>query len=232
MNTVTTSRTAPIMSVAVILTLCLAMGGCIGCCTPSVYHGPASSLDVRVTVLDLDEKPGDGRVPVVVQFLYSGNPVQIDPGITVTCNGVTMAWSAAFFGHIERIPLQQAKGIYEIVHREGRFISTARAVVPERPVFKAPTIAGATIPRSTNFTIRYVADGGNAVLGRASDARTNVSSSQMDDGSHDGLDVSGFAPGPGRLSITRTLETPLPTTGFLSAQAIFEMNTSIAITWQ
>jgi hypothetical protein len=30
--------------------------------------------------------------------------------------------------------------------------------------------------------------------------------SQPDDGTHDGLDVSGFSAGPGMLSITRTLE--------------------------
>jgi hypothetical protein len=53
----------------VLAAVLLSLEGYIGCCTPSVYHGPASALDVRITVLDLDENPGNGKVLTVVQFL-------------------------------------------------------------------------------------------------------------------------------------------------------------------
>lgn len=217
---------------AVLVALCATMEGCVGCCTPSIYHGPASGLDVRITVLDLDEKPGDGKVLTVVQFLFSGNPVQIDPGITVQCNGITMSWYGSFYGHAERIPQQPAKGSYAITYKDAGIISTARVTVPERPVFAAPTIAGATLSRSDKFTIRYVAGSGNTVLGRASDASRNVSNSQVDDGSLDGLDVSGFDPGPGKLSITRTQEWSVDDTGFHSVDATFSMNRQVPVTWR
>jgi hypothetical protein len=196
-----------------------------------VYHGPASGLDVRITVLDLDENPGDGKVLTVVQFLFSGNPVQIDPAITVQCNGIVMSWYGSFYGHAERIPQQPSKGSYAITYKDAGIISNARVTVPERPVFAAPTIAGASLPRSNKFTIRYVSGAGNSVLGRASDAAGNVSSSQVDDGSVDGLDVSGFKAGPGMLSITRTQEWSVEGSGFHSVDATYSINKQIRVTW-
>lgn len=216
---------------ALLLLLCLALEGCIGCCTPSVYHGPASSLDVLITIMDLDEDPGDGSVPIAVQFLYTGNPVQIDKGISITCNGIAMPWRPTFNCYLERIPRQAAKDVYEFVYTDRGIKSTVRATVPERPRFSTPTAAGATLPRSSQFTIRYAAGGGTSLIGRASDATKSVSSSQIDDGTHDGLDVSGFAAGPGKLSITRTLEWTVPAIGFQSATITYDTNTTIAIIW-
>lgn len=215
----------------VLVALCLSLEGCVGCCTPSIYHGPASGLDVRITVLDLDETPGDGKVLTVVQFLFSGNPVQIDPAITVQCNGITMSWYGSFYGHAERIPQQPAKGSYAITYKDAGIISNARVAVPDRPAFGAPTIAGASLRRSNKFTIRYVSGAGNTVLGRASDASGSVSSSQVDDGTIDGLDVSGFTPGPGTLSITRTQEWSVEGTGFHSVDATYSTNKQIPVSW-
>ena len=217
---------------AVLVALCLSLEGCVGCCTPSIYHGPASGLDVRITVLDLDENPGDGKVLTVIQFLFSGNPVQIDPGITVQCNGITMSWYGSFYGHAERIPQQPAKGSYAITYKDAGIISSARVTVPERPAFAAPTIAGAALQRSNKFTIRYVSGAGNTVLGRASDASGSVSSSQVDDGTVDGLDVSGFTPGPGTLSITRPQEWSVEGTGFHSVDATYSTKKQIPVTWR
>ena len=219
-------------AIAVVVALCLSLEGCVGCCTLSLYHGPASALDVRITVLDLDENPGDGLVPVIVQFMYNGNPVQIDPGINVQCNGVAMPWSGAFYGHAERVPMQPPHGKYTIEFTSAGLVSNARVTAPERPVFKSPTIAGATLSRSNNFTIHYVSGGGNSVLGRASDAARSAGNSQVDDGTHDGLDVSGFSPGPGKLSITRIQDLLPSGTGFHSAEAVYNVNRQIAVTWR
>jgi hypothetical protein len=109
--------------------------------------------------------------------------------------------------------------------------TTANVTVPPRPVFALPTVSGALLARTTGFTIHYVAGSGIMVRGNASDATNSKNDSRADDGTHDGLDVSGFTAGPGMLSITRTLEGILTGTGFLSAATHYETNKQIAVTW-
>jgi hypothetical protein len=103
---------------------------------------------------------------------------------------------------------------------------------PPRPVFSAPTTAGATLARTSGFTIHYVAGTGTAVIGDASDGTHSLNNSQPDNGAFTGLDVSGFNAGPGTLSIQREIQNPITGTGFHSAAEKYFVTKMVAITWQ
>jgi hypothetical protein len=211
--------------------LCLSLAGCTGCQQPSTVDAAASALDVKISVLDIAEVPSDGKVIVVMQFFQGSSTVELASSITVKCNGVTLPWNGLMFGHAERIPIQPVGGTYSCTFTRGGVTTTAHVTVPPRPVFMAPTLAGAFLARSGSFTIHYVPGPGTSVRGGANDASNAANNSQPDDGTHDGLDVSAFVPGPGTLSITRTLEGALSGTGFASAKTKYDTNTTIAISW-
>jgi hypothetical protein len=217
--------------VVVVMLLGLCLAGCSGCQSPSVVDAPASNVDVKISVLDIAEVPSDGKVIVVMQFFQNGNVVEMSSNISLSCNGTALSWNGLLAGHAERIPIQPVGGTYSCIFSRGGVNTIANVTVPPRPVFAAPTVSGASLTRTSSFTIHYVAGTGTSVRGDASDATNSKNNSQPDDGTHDGLDVSGFAAGPGTLSITRTLEGILSGTGFLSAKSHYETNKQITITW-
>ncbi len=208
------------------------LAGCSGCQSPGVVDVPASNIDVKISVLDIAEVPSDGKVIVVMQFFQGGTVVQVSSNVALTCNGVALTWNALLSGHAERVPIQPVGGTYVCQYSRGGVNTTASVTVPPRPVFVTPTIAGATLARNNNFTIHYAAGTGTSVRGDASDGPNSKNNSQPDDGTHDGLDVSGFSAGPGTLSVTRVLEGTLTGTGFLSAKTHYDTNKQINITWQ
>jgi hypothetical protein len=221
-----------LLSGTMVILLSAYIAGCSGCQSPPIIDAPASNVDVKISVLDVAEVPSDGKVIVVMQFFQNGKVVQMGSNVALSCNGVALTWNGLVVGHAERIPLQPVGGTYACRFSRGGVNTDANVTVPPRPVFAAPTIAGATLARSSSFTIHYVAGTGTSVRGDASDATNSKNNSQPDDGTHDGLDVSGFSPGPGTLSITRTLEGTLTGTGFLSARTQYDTNKQINITWQ
>jgi hypothetical protein len=213
----------------IVLGMCVA--GCTGCQAPTTVDAPASAVEVKISVLDVAEVPSDGKVIVVMQFFQNGSVVEMSSNITLSCNGIPLSWNGLLGGHAERIPIQPVGGTYACRFSRGGVNTSANVTVPPRPVFALPTVAGALLTRTSSFTIHYVAGGGSSVRGNASDATNSKNDSQADDGTHDGLDVSGFAAGPGMLSITRTLEGILSGTGFLSARTHYDTNKQITITW-
>ena len=220
-------------SVARFLLLGVLLAGFVGCEPQPVVNEPASNLDVIFSVLDIDETPSDGKVIVVMQLLQNGKAVQITSNASTFCNGVALPYNGLLFGYAERVPIVPVGGAYNFRYSRNGVNTDVSITVPPRPVFSAPTVAGAALARSNSFTIRYVAGTGSSVRGDASDANNHSkNNSQPDDGTHDGLDVSGFTVGAGTLSITRLLESPIGGTGFLSAKRRFETNKTIAITWQ
>jgi len=167
-----------------------------------------------------------------MQLLQNGKVVQVT-NATTSCNGVALPYNGLLFGYAERVPIVPVGGTYNFRYSRNGVNTDVSTTVPPRPVFAAPTIAGAALPRSNSFTIHYVAGTGASVRGSANDAANHAANnSQPDDGTHDGLNVSGFTPGPGTLGITRLLESPMGGTGFLSAKRRFETNKTINITWQ
>lgn len=207
-------------------------GGCSGCQSPSTVDAPASNLDVKFNVLDISETPSDGKVIVVVQYSQGGTAVKVASNATTSCNGVTLTYNDLLFGYAERVPQVAVGGNYNFRHSRTGVNTDVSVPVPPRPVFAAPTVAGSTLARTNNFTIHYVAGTGTSIRGNASDPTNSKNNTQPDDGTHDGLDVSGFNAGTGTLGITRVLENPISGTGFLSAAKKFETNKTINITWQ
>jgi len=222
-------RVVLIGMIVIVLGMCIA--GCSGCQAPTTVDAPASTVEVKISVLDIAEVPSDGKVIVVMQFFQNGNIVQMSSNIALSCNGTPLSWNGLLGGHAERVPIQPVGGTYACRFSRGGVITTANVTVPPRPVFSLPTVSGALLSRTSSFTIHYVPGSGTSVRGNASDATNSKNDSQADDGTHDGLDVSGFAAGPGMLSITRTLEGVLTGTGFLSATNHYETNKQITITW-
>lgn len=219
-------------SVACLFLLGVLLAGFAGCEPQPVVNEPASNLDVIFSVLDIDETPSDGKVIVVMQLLQNGKAVQITSNASTFCNGVALPYNGLLFGYAERVPIVPVAGTYNFRYSRNGVNTDVSITVPPRPVFAAPTVAGAALPRTNSFTIHYVAGTGTSVRGDASAGTNSQNNSQPDDGTHDGLNVSGFAAGPGTLSITRLLESPIGGTGFLSAKRRFETNKTIAITWQ
>jgi hypothetical protein len=201
------------------------------CNPPPTVNIPASELGIKVNVLDVSESPSDGKVPVIVQFLSEGKFVRLGSSATVTCNGVTLKEDA--LGHTERVPIQPTGGTYSVEHKRSGFTTTVQVTVPPRPVFRSPTVAGASIARTSHLVIHYAPGGGTSVRGNASDGTTSRNNSQPDDGTHEGLDVSGFNAGPGRLSLTRNLTDTQHSGGggFASVQSVFTRGRHIDITW-
>lgn len=228
-------RTGGIGNVVVMGMMVIMLGicgaGCTGCQAPATVDAPASAVNLKISVLDIAEMPSDGKVIVVMQFFQNGTVVEMAPNITLSCNGTPLTWNGLLGGHAERVPIQAVGGTYACTFSRGGVNTTATVTVPPRPVFVLPTISGALLARTGSFTIHYVAGSGISVRGNASDATNSKNDSQPDDGTHDGLDVSGFVAGPGMLSITRTLEGILSGTGFLSAASHYETNKQVAITW-
>lgn len=225
------SKRVLLVSITLMLIGLVLFAGCSGCQSPAVVDEPASNLDVNFAVLDITETPSDGKVIVVMQLLKNGNVVQFASNASATCNGVVLTYNVLTTGYAERVPLLTGGGTYNFRYSRNGVNTDVSIPVTPRPVFAAPTVQGATLTRTTNFTIHYVAGTGASVRGDASDGTNSKNNSQPDDGTHDGLDVSGFNAGPGTLSITRNLESPILGTGFHSAKNKFSTNKTVNITW-
>lgn len=206
--------------------------GCNGCQNPQTVSAPASGLDVTLAISDITENPSDGKVLIVMQFLQNGNVVQLASDAATSCNGVALTYNGLLNGNAGRVPLVAAGGTYVFSHVRSGVTTNVTITVPPRPVFSPPTVDGATLARTNNFTIHYVAGSGVAVFGGAGDGTHNVNNSQADNGMFVGLDVSGFNAGPGSLTIQRELQNSVSGTGFHSATERFYITKAASITWQ
>jgi hypothetical protein len=200
------------------------------CNPPETVDKPASDLDVKAHVIDIEENPSDGKVAVVMQFFFDGKYVKLAGNAVMTCNGETLTDDG--LGYAARVPQQPVGGTYTFQHSRGGVNTTAVVTVPARPVFSPPTVEGATITRTNNLTVFYIPDNGKSVRGRAGDGTNSTDNSQDDDGTHEGLDVSGFNAGSGTLGLTREYEDPINATGFHSAERNYTTSKRVNVTWQ
>ena len=199
------------------------------CPPPAVVDEPASNLTATVTVVDVDETPSDGKVPIVIQFFKAGKYVQLASGATVTCNGVNLPLGG--LGYAERVPIVAPGGSYNCLHSRAAVNSPINITVPARPVITAPA-AGSTVTRSNNLTINYAADGGSGIRGGGGTSSTSQGHDlQNDTGTYTGLDVSGLGAGPGTVYITREFTSNIPGTGFISVELKYSSSKSINVTW-
>jgi hypothetical protein len=204
-----------------------------GCEPAPIVDVAAADLDVRVSLLDLEEVPTDGNVLATMQFFQGGDDVELSSGTSLTCNGVALPYNGLIFAHAGRVPLVAEGGTYEFVHSRSGVDTTLSLTVPARPVLVAPTDEGATVAIAADLTISYTAGAGAAVRGSAGDDATGIGGEeQPDDGSYEGFDVTDLVPGAGSLGITRIFRDTPSGTGFASAQTTYESGASVDVTWQ
>lgn len=199
------------------------------CNPPPVVDQPASDLDVKIAVLDVDESPSDGKVIVAVQFFSNGKYVELGDNVTVKCNDVLMPWNG-LLGYAGRVPMVQAGGTYVCVHERNGQTSTITVLAPARPVFVSP-VEGATVSRSSSLTITYTSGSGTGVRGGASDSATSFSANVQPDNGTYTLDASSMHAGPGTISLTRELTFTPAGSGFHSVEVSYSSGSEIAITW-
>jgi hypothetical protein len=211
--------------------LLLGLAAFIACQPPATVDEPASALAVKLTVIDTEATPSDGKVPVVMQFFSGGKYVKLASNAAVSCNGVTLTDHG--IGFAERVPIQPPGGVYTFQHSRGGVNTTVSITVPPRPVITSPT-AGASVPRTSSLTINYVAGSGTGIRGSAGDASTGKSGNvQPDNGAYTGLDVSTFQAGAGRVGINREFENiHAGGSGFASVESKYTSGSDINVTWQ
>ena len=202
------------------------------CPPPAVVDEPASNLTIKISVLDIESPPSDGKVAMVVQFFSGGKYVQLAANATVTCNGINLPLGG--LGYAERVPLVGPGGTYHFVHSRGGVNSQVNVTVPSRPVITSPA-AGAHVPISNSLTITYVADGGTGIGASAGDGSTGVGTGtvlQPDNGSFTGFDVSALHAGAGSIGITRQFINNIPGTGFAAAEVTYQCGSpQTNVTW-
>jgi hypothetical protein len=202
------------------------------CEKPAVVDLPASALTTTITVIDTDDSPSDGKVPIVVQFFSAGKQVELAGNATVSCNGVAMGWTGGLLGYGERVPMVPAGGNYACVHHRNGVNATVNIAAPARPVITSPS-SGANVARSNSLTIQYVPDGGTKVSASAGDGSKGLGGNdQADTGTYTGFDVTTLAAGPGSLGLTRDLTLAPGGTGFQSAKIAYSSGADITVTWQ
>jgi hypothetical protein len=207
----------------------------LGCTPAPVVNVSPSALDARITVVDHEPNPSDGKVVITVQFFSNGQFVQ-PAGAVVTANGTSLPFNGGI-GYVDRVPMVAAGGTYTIVHAAGGTSTTIAAVTaPQRPVITTPS-AGAVLSRgSTN--IAYVAGTGTHVSGQARGTRAGSGSvsatanDQPDDGSYGPITTTVFDAGAGTLSLTRVLVSSPAGSGFNSVQVTYNVGNRVAVTWQ
>lgn len=201
-----------------------------GCKPTPTVDLPAFALDVTITVMDGSQKTSDNKVPVVVQCYSEGQVVRLAGNATVSCNGVAMPWMD-LVGYAARIPMVAEGNAYNCIHLRNGATTTAKVIVPPRPVIISPT-QGALVTRSNSLTIKYVPGSGNIVRCSAGNISSGLlGKDQSDTGTYGGFDVSSLKAGPGSIGLTRGLTFAPAGTGFKSVQIKYSTGTSINVTW-
>jgi len=202
-----------------------------GCEEPALYDGPASDLEVQITILD--DQYGYSDVPVLAVFHYSGKMVQIGSSAQVTCNGVELKWTG--LAHGARVSRLAVGGKYIFNYSWNGTTTTIEITVPAPPVVTSPT-NNSTVTRTNNLSITYVAGNGVGVRGSYSDGSTAIGGSpglQPDNGIYTGIDGTELKPGPGSVGVTREYNQTVPNSGFKSAEYTYDTSSaSVKIIFQ
>lgn len=195
------------------------------CNPPATVDQPAANLDLTVTVIDTGSQPA-----IVAQFLLNGSLVQFGGNVSVTCNGVALVWNG--LGYAGNVPVVPSGGTYTLVYTRNGSSTSMALIAPPHPTVTSPG-SGATVARSTNLTITYVADGGSGIRGGAGDSSTGLGgNSEPDTGTYTGLNVSQLHAGPGSVNITRDFSPTVNGTGFKSAKGKISVNSAeVPVTW-
>ncbi|HWU85941.1 MAG TPA: hypothetical protein VN253_01620 [Kofleriaceae bacterium] len=208
-----------------------AVGVMEGCrCTPTVtIDEPAASLEVKATFLDVDETPRDGRQPVTAQFFQGGKLVELARDAAVACNGVPLSWNG--LGYTARVPLVAPGAAYTVLHVRGGMTTRMSVTVPPRPAITTPA-AGATVLRSTSFSIIYPPGGGTSVRPGVTGAAGSLTGVAQADTGTATIDASGVGVGAGSVWLTRDIESAVAGTGFALARFTYSTGHAQNVIWQ
>jgi hypothetical protein len=209
-------------------------------CQPTIVtltEPQPSILDVKVTVMDYDPIPWDGKVAVIMKFTDSGKPVHLQGYILVTCNGNVLPFEQFWQSYADRVPLQPVDGTYHFEYTVKDQHCAVDVKVPPRPVITSPAAGppnqGPMVVIRNNLTIRYVPGNGIGVNVSAGDGKTGLGGPGMkaDNGLYDGFDVTALQSGPGRLGVTRRYEYSKSGTSFKSAVVNYSSSADLNVTW-
>jgi len=203
--------------------------------TPPASSGldaPGSSLAVKITINDLTATPSDGRVPVIMQFLTNGSPVQLADNATVTANRDVLTWNGDVSGYAGRVAPINRVYYWDFKHTRNGVKSEVLVdmQLPYRPVILSPT-AGARVTRSSNLPVTYVPGGGIGVRCYADDGSTTLAGTVQPDNGTCSLDVLSFHNGPGSVSVTRELARTPTNWGFQSVTVDHTIGARETVTW-
>jgi hypothetical protein len=197
---------------------------------PTVVDLPASQLSIQPTIIDDDPAPGDGMLPIVVQF-YRGNEfVKLAGTAAVTCNGMPLLWTGLGYG--ARVPLPAAGSTLVFGHLRAGTMAQLTIKVPPRLVMVSP-VAGAMLTRSANLAIGYTASNSAGVRPSAADSRLGVAGSEQEDSGTAYLDVTALRAGAGTIAVSRRFLSVPASTGFQSVIANYTITSaSTQVSWQ
>jgi hypothetical protein len=191
-----------------------------GCTPAAVVDEPASNLDVKFSVLDLDAAPSDGDIPVVASFTLNGALVKFGGNVAVTCNGTPLQFSE-LLGHGARVSQQAPGGIYTFAFTRNGTSTSVAVNVEARPVVLTPT-SGQMIPAADPLTITYQKATSSGVEGSASTPAKGVLGNLQDDtGTYSNFTITGLT-GPGSVSLTREFLKMISGSGFKSAASDYK----------
>jgi hypothetical protein len=208
----------------------------IGCHPPQpppTVDAPASSLAVKIWIIEASDPPSDGKVPVIMQFLTNDSPVQLADNATVICNRDVLTWNGLVNGYAGYVAPIDDFYYYAFKLKRNGVTSTVLIEMQHqhRPVILSPT-AGATVTRSSNLPVTYVPGTGTGVRCDASDGSTGAGGIVQPDNGTCSVDVSALHNGLGSVSVTRELTiTPNLNPDFQSVTADYTIGARETITW-
>ncbi len=215
--------------------LCRVSFACLIAMVTMLHCGPtgtvdmaASNFDVKVEVLDTEQN--NDSVSVFIRFFFNGNLAELSSNNAVSCNGIVLRWQS-ILGYAGFVPIQEVNGTYVFRHLRNGVTTSASVTVPARPQILSPQPL-ASIVRTNNFSISYVAASAASVSALAIDNTKSVTSgSQADNGTYTGLNLTTLNAGTGRIKLQRVFEQTLPPGGFRSVQSKYTTGKVIEVTW-
>ena len=196
----------------------------VGCEPPAVYDGPASNLDVQITILDDQSSSSD--IPVIALFLYQGKAVQFGNSVQITCDGINLKKNGSIQG--ARVPKLPIGGKHSFAYSWNGSTTTIEITVLAPPVITSPTNQ-ATVIRTNNLSISYIAGNGVGMRGSYSDGSTAIGANpdvQLDNGLYTGIDGTQLKAGPGSVLVTREYEQAIANSGFKSAKYTYDTSSA------
>ncbi len=205
--------------------------------TVALTEPQPSTLAVKVTVLDYDAAPKDGKLAVFARFTSNGKPVQLQGSVLVTCNGQALPFEPFWQAYTDRVPLSPMGSTYRFSYVVKGKAYDLDVMVPARPVITSPKAGppnqGPMVVLRKDLSIRYVAGSGAGIDVSAGDGKTGLGSPGLkpDSGVYDGFDVTALQPGTGSVGVTRRYEYQRTGTAFQSALVNYSSSADLAVTW-